>query len=256
MKKMSLFLAAIIFLCGSEAYSFYTPLSDEPLAVMEVPASTPKGEIRFGLQHYFSDNKINSANLRAGYGLTDRIELLLSGMYHSLSASVQGNDYELVISEPEAGMKIRIAGGSILSASLLATASSFSFRERQTAPGQPPDALFTDNFYAVSLPAQIEAHGFVLILLSPMVIYNSGAGVRTAVSAGLKIILWEDYAFFIEAPFGVAGKKSAEQMWSAGFQFKAGPHFMTVFMSNSYCFTNSGLLDPVDLMSAGFRYSF
>jgi len=252
--KYIVLLNIIFFYFVPLCHSFYSYFSEEAFVNFISAKTISENNLRFYLRHSFDKDKIASANLRFGYRFFDSFEVYLSGLFHSSEipsgsqiAKVSVKEYEIFF------LKSFLENYKIFNLSFLLGLNQFFF-EKKFNNFEISD---NKNYYFAHIIITKDIKKIILFNISPIWIYEYknmknifGIGIST------KLNYKEKLAFIIEYPILIENPYNWLQPWSYGLQFHLGPHMVTLFVSNTYGFTYSNLLQGLDKTFYGFTFSF
>lgn len=249
-------LTVILLTVTVSGHAYYHKLFDEPFINLNSSKPVGKGGILFSIQHNYNDYKISSANLKLGYGIMNNLDLCFKGLYHEIESVTNSQVYQLGIKEY--GIEglysvLNESDNKIAGLSAVGGISRFGFRQKVNFTEFVEDR----TYYYLQLLLSKNVIDLLLINVSPALIYDGKENkIVSGLLTGFKINYKEKIALVLEYPLILNNPYNWLTPWSAGIQFHTGPHVVTLFITNTYGFTVSNILQGLDRNFIGFRYTF
>ncbi|MCB4792121.1 MAG: DUF5777 family beta-barrel protein [Elusimicrobia bacterium] len=255
---MKRFIAGFIFFTflASPAFTMYSDFSQEPFLNLLQTKPLEDRELRFFLQHHYDSGNIASANIRFGYGFTKNINMYLSVLTHSQvisdgtnSESIDIKEYEYLFLTPVLKDK---SNNSLTKASFIGGISTL----RADQSSSIKSTGYNNQYILLGLLYDLYSKDPLIFEIAPIFVTDTKDNKSVfEASFGLKYMIGKRTALFAELPILVSNPNNWKNPYSLGLQYKLGPHIISLFVTNTYGFTTSYVLQGIDTTYYGFRFS-
>jgi hypothetical protein len=245
----------ILSCCFGVSEGFYNSFSEEPFINLMTPKPIGKNKLEFCVQHDFTTGMIDSADFRLGYGASGTFDIYLASLYNYMKINIAGHDSSVEAKENELSFTklLRKSGGRYApDMALRAGVSSFLYDQVFDASRQSDSRYF----YLATLLLSRDIKN-LFISASPTLVYDAaGKKTASALMTGIKYTHAGKVSLVLEYPLLLANPYGWKQPWSIGLQFRAGPHIITLFATDTYGFTAANILQGFNINFYGFRFSY